>query len=162
MTRETFDDELKSLHYELIRMGSLVDMNLPYQIDTDMKKRLWGKFMLNVGVNQTVAVFEGDNGTIQKEGEARNTMIQAMREVMAISDREEIHLTQEDLNYWLRVLSVLSPEGKPSMRQDLEAKRRSEVGLFAGTVIEFGKKYGIPTPVNQSLYDKIKLLESRF
>lgn len=33
-------------------------MNLPYIVDADMLKRQWGKLMLNVGVNQAVAVME--------------------------------------------------------------------------------------------------------
>ncbi len=32
-------------------------MKFPYEVDTNMNKRQWGKFMLNVGVNQTVAVY---------------------------------------------------------------------------------------------------------
>lgn len=135
---------------------------LPFEVDMDMYKRLWGKFMLNVGVNQTVAVYESDYGEIQVEGEARDTMIAAMREVIALSKKEGINLTEEDLDYWLKVLDKLSPNGKPSMRQDLEAKRYSEVDLFAGTVLEFGKKHDLPTPVNKKLYDRIKYLESMY
>jgi 2-dehydropantoate 2-reductase len=137
-------------------------VNFPYEAVTDMYKRIWGKFMLNVGVNQTVAVFESNYGEIQKEGQARDTMISAMREVMALSEKEGINLTEDDLSYWLSVLSKLSPEGKPSMRQDMEAKRYSEVELFSGTVLKLGKKYDIPTPVNEELYNKIKLTESKY
>lgn len=137
-------------------------MEVPHEAVTDMNKRLWGKFMLNVGVNQTVAVYESNYGEIQKEGQARDTMISAMREVMALSEKKGINLTEDDLNYWLKVLSTLSPAGKPSMRQDLEARRLSEVELFSGTVIKMGKEYNIPTPVNQELYDKIKLMESKY
>ena len=137
-------------------------MEFPYLVDTDMPKRLWGKLMLNVGVNQAVAVYGANYGVIQTEGEARTTMIAAMREVIPLAAKEGVTLTEEDLNYWLEVLSKLSPEGKPSMRQDIEAKRPTEVELFAGTVIELGKKYGIPTPVNQSLYEQIKALEAQY
>lgn len=140
----------------------LKKMELPYEAVADMNKRLWGKFMLNVGVNQTVAVYESNYGEIQKEGQARNTMISAMREVMALSEENCINLTEDDLNYWLKILSTLSPEGKPSMRQDLEARRHSEVELFSGTVIKMGEKYGIPTPINQQLYDTIKSIESKY
>lgn len=35
--------------------------------------------MLNVGVNQTVAVYESNYGEIQKKGAARDAMIAAMR-----------------------------------------------------------------------------------
>jgi 2-dehydropantoate 2-reductase len=135
---------------------------IPYEIDGDMRKRLWGKFMMNVGVNQAAAIYGGTYGELQSAGPARDAMIAAMREVISLSEPEGIPLAEDDLTYWLRVLSTLSPEGKPSMRQDLEARRYSEVELFAGTVLALGQKHGIPTPVNQEFYQKIKAAESRY
>lgn len=135
---------------------------LPHMVDSDMKKRLWGKFMLNVGVNQTVAVYETNYGGIQTEGEARETMIAAMREVIPLSEAEGVTLTEGDLAYWLKVLSTLNPEGKPSMRQDMEAKRCTEVELFSGTVLALGKKHGLLNPVNKELYRRIKELERNY
>lgn len=145
------------------KVASFFDrVHLPYQVDHNMRHRLWGKFMLNVGVNQTVAVVEGTYGDIQREGAAREKMIAAMREVIQLSAYEGITLKEEDLDYWLSVLGTLNPEGKPSMRQDLEAQRYSEVELFAGTVLELGKKYQLDTPVNQELYNTIKGIESMY
>lgn len=137
-------------------------VHIPHELVFDMHTRLWGKFMLNVGVNQTVAVFEGDYGDIQKQGAARDTMIAAMREVIILSKAENVNLSQTDLDYWLSILDGLNPRGKPSMRQDLEARRFSEVELFSGTVLSLGKKHGLNFPVNQMLYDKIKAIESSF
>ncbi|KGT39951.1 2-dehydropantoate 2-reductase [Heyndrickxia faecalis] len=136
--------------------------DLPYEADTEMMKRLWGKFMLNVGVNQTVAVYKSNYGEIQKDGPAREMMIAAMREVMALSEKEGFPLTEEDLRYWLKVVGNLSPAGKPSMAQDVEAKRYSEVGLFSGTVIKLGKKYGVPVPVNEELNRRIREIERTY
>ena len=136
--------------------------DFPHQVDSNMKKRLWGKFMLNVGVNQTVAVYKSNYGEVQKPGPAREMMIAAMREVMALSEKEGVHLTEDDLEYWLSVLSKLNPEGKPSMAQDVEAKRLSEVELFSGTVIQLGKQHQIPTPVNEKMYRIIKEIESTY
>jgi 2-dehydropantoate 2-reductase len=135
---------------------------VPFEAATDMNKRQWGKFMLIVGVNQPVAVYESNYAEVQREGKARDTMISAMREVIALSKKEGIILTEEDLNYWLGVLDTLSPEGKPSMRQDMEARRYSEVELFSGAVLELGKKHGVPIPVNKELYDRIKFIESQY
>lgn len=135
---------------------------VPYEVSLDMCKRLWGKFMLNVGVNQAVAVYECDYGGILRDGPARDTMISAMREVIVLSEKEEVFLTEDDLRYWLGILEGLNPLGKPSMRQDLEAGRYSEVELFAGTVLELGKKHGLSFPINRMLYDRIKETESRF
>jgi 2-dehydropantoate 2-reductase len=137
-------------------------VEFPYEAVTNMYQRQWGKLMLNVGVNQTVAVYEGNYGTIQKEGPARETMIKAMKEVMALSSFEGVSLTDPDLKYWLSVLDSLSPDGKPSMRQDLENHRFSEVELFSGTIINLGKKYNMETPANQMLYNQIKDIEKNF
>jgi 2-dehydropantoate 2-reductase len=135
---------------------------IPHEVPEDMQRRLWGKFMLNVGVNQAVAVFKCDYGGVQREGPARDAMIAAMREALVLSSAEGVGLTEVDLAYWLRLLSTLNPGGKPSLRQDLEAGRFTEVGLFAGTVLELGKKHGIDCPVNRMLYDRIREMESGF
>jgi 2-dehydropantoate 2-reductase len=134
---------------------------LPHEVETDMMKRLWGKFMMNVGVNQTASVYLCNYGGLQVDGPARETMIAAMREVIPLSEKEGYPLTEEDLFYWLEVLGVLRPEGKPSMQQDMEAGMKTEVELFSGTVIQLAKKHGIAAPVNESLYQKIIAMESR-
>jgi 2-dehydropantoate 2-reductase len=135
---------------------------IPYVIDPDMRKRMWGKFMLNVGINQTVAVYEGDYGSVQRPGEARDVMIAAMREVLPLAAAEGVNLGEEDIEYWLSVVDPLNPAGKPSMRQDTEAKRKTEVELFSGTVLELSKKHGIPAPVNRMLNDKIREMEDGY
>jgi 2-dehydropantoate 2-reductase len=135
---------------------------LPYELDRHMHKRLWGKLLLNVGINQAVAVYGSTYGDVQKEGTVRDIMIAAMREVITLSEKENVGLNADDLNYWLRLVSTLSPLGKPSMRQDIEAGRPSEVELFAGTIIALGEKHNVPTPINKMLYEKIREVESRY
>ncbi|HHU16695.1 MAG TPA: 2-dehydropantoate 2-reductase [Clostridiales bacterium] len=135
---------------------------ISYEIKTDMQKHMWGKFMLNVGVNQTAAIYGCSYGGLQQEGAFRDIMILAMQEVLMLSSKEGTGLNQKDLDYWLTVIEPLHPDGKPSMQQDIEAKRRSEVDLFAGTVLSIAEKHGIFTPVNRMLYDKILNIEKGF
>lgn len=136
--------------------------DFPHEVDPQMIKRQWGKFMLNVGLNQTVAVYKSNYGEVQREGSAREMMIGAMREVIALSEKEGVNLTEADLDYWLSVLATLCAEGKPSMAQDVEAQRYSEVELFAGIVNKLGQKHQIPTPINQELYQRIKEIERNY
>ena len=63
-------------------------ISMPYVLEDDIQHRLWGKWMLNVGVNQVVMLYEGTFETIQKEGEARNLMIKAKNEVILISEKK--------------------------------------------------------------------------
>ncbi|WP_343208750.1 ketopantoate reductase family protein [Anaerolentibacter hominis] len=134
-------------------------VQFPHELVTNMLDRQWGKLMLNVGLNQCSAVFGTSYGDLQRPCEARDIMVGAMREVMAVSGPEGHPLREEDLNYWLGVLDALNPAGKPSMAQDAEAGRPSEVELFAGTICRLGRKHGIHTPFNDFLYEKIQEME---
>ena len=135
---------------------------VPYSLDEDILHRLWGKFMLNVGVNQVVMVREGTYGTVQKDPEARGEMLMAMREVIALSKLEGICVTEEDLRYYVGLVDTLSPDGMPSMRQDGLAKRKSEVELFAGTVCRLARKHHLAVPVNEALYKAIQDKEASY
>ena len=135
---------------------------LPYVAEEDILHRLWSKWMLNVGVNQTVMVRKGTYGTVQEPGEARELMIAAMREVIKIAQKEQVPVTEADLDEYLRLIDTLSPDGMPSMRQDGLAGRYSEVELFAGTVLEKAEKLGIDVPVNRFLYETVKDMEKAY
>lgn len=137
-------------------------IQLPYQIDNFMKRKLWSKFMVNVGVNQTAMVYQTNYGGIQKDGPARTTMIKAMREVLDLSEAEGIGLNKDDLTYWLNVLDGLDPQGMPSMRQDSIRGQKSEVELFSSECIRLGEKHSIPTPVNKYLNEKITEMEKMY
>jgi ketopantoate reductase len=45
------------------------------------------------------------------------------------------------------------------MLQDVEAGRQTEVDMLAGTVIKWGKRHRVPTPVNQQFFDELKRME---
>lgn len=89
-------------------------------------------------------------------------MYAAMHEVIAVAQAEGVNLTEEDFQASVKVLQGLAYEGMPSMRQDGLAKRKSEVDLFAGTIVALGNKHGIPTPINQIYYNKIKAIEENY
>lgn len=133
---------------------------LPYTREPDILRRLWCKWMLNVGVNQAVMVAEGTYGTVQKPGPARQMMKAAMAEVVALAQREGIRVTMEDLDDYVELIDSLNPGGMPSMRQDGLARRPSEVEFFAGTVIRRAEKAGLEVPVNRELYRRIKEMEN--
>ena len=139
------------------------EIRMPYTEEKDILHRLWGKFMLNVGVNQTCMAYGTNYGGVLLEGgEANRTMCAAMREVMALADAEGVPLTEKDFEDYIALLGTLSPEGMPSMRQDAVMRRYSEVEMFAGTVIRMADKHGIMVPANRFLYERIKEIEAEY
>ncbi len=157
-----FFGEANNLHLteRVLRVQSLFNQaGIIYETPEDMIRILWWKFMINVGINQASAVLGAPYSVFQNSQEARELMESAMREVITIAKAEGIHLFEQDIENWNSFLATLSPQGKTSMLQDVEAKRKTEVEMFAGKVIELGKKHGIPTPINQTLYRLIKVIE---
>ena len=118
--------------------------------------------MFNVGINQATMVFECNYSGVQQPGKARDVMIGAMREAQALAALEGYPISDEEFDAWLALTDTFSPDGKPSMRQDGEAHRRSEVELFSGTMIRLGKKHGLSVPVNEWLYEKVKEMEAAY
>ena len=116
----------------------------------------------NVGVNQACAVYDCCFNGIHVPGEAREAMIAAMGEVAAVGRACGIALTDDDVAYWLDIIDHLNPAGMPSLRQDVLARRPTEVELFSGTINRLGAAHGIPTPQNERFYAAIKELESSF
>lgn len=130
-----------------------------YETPEDMIRMMWWKFMINVGVNQASAVMRAPLGVFQKSPEAQGLMESLMKEVIALTDVMDINLTNRDIEEWYTFLNVLSPQGKTSMLQDIEAGRKTEVEIFGEKVVELGKTHGVTTPVNQTVLQIIRVIE---
>jgi 2-dehydropantoate 2-reductase len=139
-----------------------VRIEMPFVSEADILHRMWCKFMLNVGVNQSVMIYEGTYGTVQKPGEARDLMQDAMKEVIQVAKKEHTNLTREDFDGYVRLIDGLDPNGMPSMRQDGLAHRKSELALFAGTVIALADKHGVDVPVNKRIFRIITEMENNY
>lgn len=135
---------------------------IQYSIPEDILKTLWWKFMFNVGINQTSAVLKVPYGVFQHVSEVRKLMVDAMGEVVVLSQKIGVNLGQEDIAEALRIIDSLTPTGKTSMCQDMEASRQTEVDIFAGTVVDLGKRYDVATPVNAMFLRIIKASEDVF
>lgn len=146
----------------ILRIARFFDQtHFPYRIQADIIHHQWGKFMLNVGLNQVVAAMRGTYASIQKEGVARERMIAAMREVVLLSAYEGICLNEQELWDWVHMCDQLDPNGMPSMAQDVMAGRMMEIELFSGEVLRRAKHYGMPCPINEALYHELCAIQQK-
>lgn len=143
-------------------MGFFDRIKLSYVAEENILHRIWGKFMLNVGINQTCMVYEQSYGQVQEKGESNRTFYAACREVLAVATAEGIGLSEKDIAEYTAILHTLDSNGTPSMGQDRINKKPSEVDMFAGTVMELGEKHGIRVPTNEFLYERVKEIEKEY
>jgi 2-dehydropantoate 2-reductase len=123
-----------------------------------MLRMMWWKFMVNVGMNQASAVMRAPYGIFQENPSAQALMEALMKEVIALAEVLEVDLNHGDIEDWYTFLNTLSPQGKTSMLQDIEAGRQTEVEIFGGKVVELGQIYSVATPINQSVLRIIRIL----
>lgn len=135
---------------------------IKYNIPENMIRDLWLKFMLNVGANQVTAVLRCTYSAIKNSKAVRDLLAEAMREAVAVSKAENIDLTENDITNCIEILSSLTPTGKTSMLQDVEARRKTEVEAFGQTVCKLAQKHGIDVPANKALVKFITALEETF
>ena len=110
---------------------------------------LWLKYMLNVSANQSTAILRLTFGEMLANEKCMDFAINIMKEVQKIAKAEGVKNTDIMIDETIAHLHTMIPDGKTSMLQDVEAGRKTEVDMFAGTVIELGLKHNIQTPYNQ-------------
>ena len=129
-----------------------------YLIPDDIIHSLWLKYMLNVSANQTTAILRMNFGEMLENDKCMDFAINVMKEVQAIAKAEGVRNTESMIDETIKHLHTMIPEGKTSMLQDVEAGRKTEVEMFAGTVIKLGKEFGIPTPYNKIIKEIIEII----
>jgi 2-dehydropantoate 2-reductase len=132
------------------------------EVPADIMRAMWWKFMINVGINQTSAVLCAPYRVFQSSADARALMRSLMEEVVALAMKVGIDLSAKDIDEWMDILKTLSPAGKTSMLQDVEAQRKTEVEIFAGKVVALGNAHHVPTPVNNTVQRIIRVIESEY
>jgi len=133
-----------------------------YEIAEDIEYSQWLKYMLNVSTNQPTAVLNLTFGEMENSEEFKLYCHGLMQEVQAIAKAKGIKNTNSMIEKAQAALKTMNPDGKTSMLQDVLAKRKTEVDMFAGTMIKFGEEYNIPTPYNRLMKEKIELIQANY
>ena len=147
----------------LRRLTAFFDsISFSYALPGDIATHMWSKLMCNTGCNQAAMLYQCGYGGLQVPGEARDTMLGAMREVVAVANAEGVPLSEKDIDGWLAIIDTFPADGEPSMRQDGKAHRKSELELFAGTVRRLARKHNIAVPVNDRIYEQVRAMEAAY
>lgn len=88
-------------------------------------------------------------------------LVDAMiREGIAVARASELILGTGFYSYSLNYIKNAS-NMKPSMLQDIEAGRRTEIDYINGKIIEYGAQVGVPTPYNRMIRGLVKSIEAK-
>ena len=123
---------------------------------------IWGKLVINVGINALTAILRLKNGRLADVDGAKTVMEKAVREATAVADAKGVTLPYPDpLERVLGVCRATSGNIS-SMLQDVLNHRITEVGFINGAVVREATALGIPTPVNLALTNLVLAIQDTY
>lgn len=125
--------------------------NVPYLVPQNIRHDQYNKFMLNTVFNTLSAICRGGYGIFNSPS-LEDLSRKIAKEVIEVSKKEGVILTEKDFEDDLKLIVSLPTYGRTSMCQDIMASKKTENNWFSGTVIRLGEKHNIPTPYNRSIY----------
>ena len=141
----------------------LARCGISHVVEADIRHRLWVKFMLNVGINQTCMAYGGTYGSVtDPAGEQYRCFLAAMREAQVVARAEGVIIDEDDFRAMATIATTLDPAGMPSMAQDRVNQNPSEVELFSGTIMRLAEEHGILVPTNRWLHERIRAIEAAY
>jgi 2-dehydropantoate 2-reductase len=137
------------------------DAGLQTRVSGDVRSDIWGKVLVNLGINALTALTGLRNGQLLDVPELRRLMRLAVMEGMRVAEADYVDLGP--LDHVAHVYEVAEATGanRSSMLQDVDRGRRTEIDALNGAVVGLGEKLGVETPVNRALTALVKGLEHR-
>jgi len=135
---------------------------LPCEVSGNILGAMWDKLLINVATGALSGITGQVYGSLYAVPEIEATAIAAVAEAMAVAEASGVKLSiKAPRDAWLMAAEGLPYEFKTSMLQSLEKGSITEIDFINGAVVRVGRKYGMPTPVNQTLVAAIKGIERR-
>ena len=128
------------------------------KITTEIKRELWNKLIINVGINAITAITGLENGYICKMKNLRELSRKCVREVLKVAEKAGIDTNVKEES----VLNVakLTAKNRSSMLQDLDRGKKTEINEINGVVVDLGERYGVKCEVNETLLRLVEAMEA--
>jgi len=138
------------------------DAGFKTQSADNVNSLIWGKLIVNVGINALTAITRLKNGRLPDIGGTMTVMKGAVREAVKVADAKDIALPYPDPLG--RVVEVCRATGGniASMLQDVLKQGITEVAFINGAIVREGEALGIPTPVNHTLSCLIEAIQGTY
>jgi 2-dehydropantoate 2-reductase len=130
---------------------------MPAQALADARGAQWRKLIFNAASNAIAALTGFTHGQIAELPETRWLAEAVMAEGRAVSDAQGIVLDSDPVElFHFAARPEVAYAHKPSMLQDVEAGRPTEIDFLNGAIVSFGERYGVDAPLNRALTALVK------
>jgi 2-dehydropantoate 2-reductase len=124
-------------------------------------QEMWEKFVMMGAMAGMNCLMRGTVGDIVATEEGERLMVEAIDEIASIAGASGFQPRPQSRD---RVQTMLTEAGSPnsaSMRQDLEAGRRTEAEAILGDLLRRARSFGLATPLLRAAWCHLQVHENR-
>lgn len=146
---------------KIVRIAEIFNAaGIDTSISDDLDSLLWGKLIINVGINALTAILKVQNGVLITTPECEKIMKKVVAEAVEIANALKINIPFDDSFEQVKKVCKNTAQNRASMLQDILSGSRTEIGVINRAVVAKGSEIGIPAPYNLFLSEIIDALEA--
>ncbi len=131
----------------------------------NIETHLWNKILYNCALNALATVLHVSYGQLLETEYTKNIMKRSLAEIYALAEKRGVVLETKMKEDYSKILFnhliPLTASHKPSMLQDIEKRKRTEIDYLNGMIVQMSKDTGLQSPVNLMLTELIKFKEKK-
>jgi len=135
--------------------------SVPCSIAPKIKRDMWLKFLVNCSFNAISGIGQISYGEMVKSPGIVKMIEEITKEFLAIAALEDVNISMSEALTANDSIATTMVTQVSSTAQDLAKGKMTEIDFLNGYIVELGKRYGVPTPYNQSVYALVKMMESK-
>lgn len=139
--------------------GLFAAAGMPAAVSENIEGLVWGKLVVNAGINALTALLRVPNGALAEAPAARALLEAAAAEAAAIAAARGVTLPYDDPAAHALAVARATAANHSSMLQDALRGAPTEAATINGAVAREGARLGVPTPLNAALAALVAALE---
>ncbi len=137
------------------------DAGLNAQIPENIQVAIWQKFLFITTVSAIGGLTRASIGVMRDSPYIKDLMLKTAQEVAAVAHAKGISLPEDTIDKAFAAIARQAPNTTASTQRDLMEGKPSELENFNGFIVQQGKRLGIPTPVNEMIYELLLPQENK-
>lgn len=130
------------------------------RLSADLEAVVWGKLVVNAGINALTAILGVPNGVLAQTETAEQIMLAAATEAVMVARAKGISLPDDDPLARVRAVALATAANRSSMLADILRGSPTEVDAINGAIVAEAERLGLDAPVNRLLAALVKAIEA--
>ena len=135
------------------------EVGVPCSVAQQIKREMWLKFLVNCSFNAISGIGQISYGQMMKSPGVVKLIQEITKEFLAIAALEGVKISMSEALVANDSIAATMVTQVSSTAQDLAKGKLTEMDFLNGYIVQLGKRHGIPTPYNESVYALVKMME---